>query len=234
MSGYFILTIVMMLISMGIQSRLRSRFRHYQALHLRNRMTGRQIAEKMLADHGIYDVKVVSVEGELTDHYNPMNKTVNLSHDVYHGENAAAAAVAAHECGHAVQHATAYSMLQFRSKLVPLQNISATILNVVIFGAAFIGFGFAGAGAGKLMLGIILACYAVITIFSLVTLPVEFDASKRALAWMDSRGIVTREEHDGAKDSLKWAAMTYVAAAAGALVNLLYFLLQFLGSSRDE
>lgn len=234
MGGYILITIVMMLISLAVQQRLKSKFNHYQQLHLSNRMTGRQIAEKMLADHGIYDVKIIQVDGQLTDHYNPMNKTVNLSHDVYYGENAAAAAVAAHECGHAVQHATAYGMLGFRSKLVPLQNVSATILNVVIFASAFLGFGIAGAGGGKMVLGIIVACYSVITLFSLVTLPVEFDASKRALQWMENRGIVSSTEHAGAKDSLKWAAMTYVAAAAGALVNLLYFLLQFLGAGRDE
>jgi hypothetical protein len=233
MGGYILLSIVMMLISFGIQAKLKNKFTHYSKLHLRNRLTGREIAERMLADHGIGNVRITQIDGELTDHYNPMNRTVNLSHDVYYGENAAAAAVAAHECGHAVQHATAYSMLQLRSKLVPLQNISATILNFVIFGAAFIGFG-AGAGGGKLVLGIILACYAVITLFALVTLPVEFDASNRALRWMESRGVVVGEETAGAKDSLKWAAMTYVAAAAGALVNLLYFLLQFIGAGRDE
>lgn len=234
MGGYILITIVMMLISIAVQRRLKSKFNHYQGLHLQNRMNGRQIAEKMLADHGLYDVKIIQVDGQLTDHYNPANKTVNLSYDVYHGENAAAAAVAAHECGHAVQHATAYSMLGFRSKLVPLQNVSATILNVVIFASAFLGFGIAGAGGGKTVLGVIVACYSVITLFALVTLPVEFDASKRALAWMESKGVVSSTEHDGAKDSLKWAAMTYVAAAAGALVNLFYFLLQFIGAGRDE
>jgi Zn-dependent membrane protease YugP len=233
MGGYILLSIVMMLISFGIQTKLRNKFSHYSKLHLSNRMTGREIAEKMLSDHGISHVRITQIDGELTDHYNPANKTVNLSHDVYYGENAASAAVAAHECGHAVQHATAYSMLQLRSKLVPLQNVSATILNFVIFGAAFLGFGI-GAGGGKMVLGIILACYSVITLFALVTLPVEFDASSRALKWMESRGIVSGAESEGAKDSLKWAAMTYVAAAAGALVNLLYFLLQFIGANRDE
>jgi Zn-dependent membrane protease YugP len=232
MSGYFLITIVMMLISMAVQQRLKSKFNKYRNLHLSNRLSGREIAEKMLRDHGIVGVKIEQVNGELTDHYNPVNRTVNLSRDVYYGENAAAAAVAAHECGHAVQHANAYSMLQLRSKLVPLQNISATILNVVIFGAAFIGFGVGG--GTQLVLGIILACYAVITLFALVTLPVEFDASNRALAWMKNQNMVSQTELDGARDSLKWAAMTYVAAAAGALVNLLYFLLQFLGASKDE
>jgi Zn-dependent membrane protease YugP len=232
MSGYFILTLLMMFVSLAIQQKLKSKFSHYRNLHLGNRLTGREVAEKMLLDHGITDVRIIQTDGELTDHYNPLNKTVNLSKDVYHGENAAAAAVAAHECGHAVQHATAYSMLQLRSKLVPLQNVSATILNVVIFGAAFVGFGFGC--SSQWILGIILACYTVITLFALVTLPVEFDASKRALVWMKQQNIVTGAELDGAQDSLKWAAMTYVAAAAGALVNLLYFLLQFLGANRDE
>jgi Zn-dependent membrane protease YugP len=177
-------------------------------------------------------VQIVQVDGELTDHYNPLNKTVNLSREVYFGENAAAAAVAAHECGHAVQHATAYSMLQLRSKLVPLQNVSASILNMVIFGAAFVGIGFGG--SAQWVMGIILACYAVITLFSLVTLPVEFDASKRALVWMQQKILVSAAELEGAQDSLKWAAMSYVAAAAGALVNLLYFLLQFIGAGKDD
>lgn len=224
--------LLMMFVSLAIQQKLKSKFNHYRNLHLSNRLSGREVAERMLRDHGISDVHIIQVEGELTDHYNPMNRTVNLSQDVYYGENAAAAAVAAHECGHAVQHATAYSMLQLRSKLVPLQNVSATLLNIVIFGAAFVGFGFGG--SAQWILGIVLACYAVITLFALVTLPVEFDASKRALAWMRQRNMVSGAELDGARDSLKWAALTYVTAAAGALVNLLYFLLQFLGASRDE
>jgi Zn-dependent membrane protease YugP len=232
MSGYFILTVVMMLISLAIQQKLKSKFNHYKNTHLSNRLTGKEIAEMMLRDHNLSGVKIIQVDGELTDHYNPINRTVNLSRDVYYGENAAAAAVAAHECGHAVQHATAYSMLQLRSKLVPLQNISATILNIVIFGAAFVGFGLGG--STQFVLGIILACYTMITLFALVTLPVEFNASNRALAWMKQRNIVSSTELSGAQDSLKWAAMTYVAAAAGALVNLLYFLLQFLGANRDD
>lgn len=230
MIGYYLIGILTFIVSMAIQSRLRNKFRHYSGVHLQNGMSGSEVASQMLADHGITDVKVIQVEGQLTDHYNPLNKTVNLSPDVFSGRNAAAAAVAAHECGHAVQHAQAYGPLQFRSKMVPLQNVSATLLNYVIFGSMILGFGFAGAGAGKVIIGIILACYAVITAFALVTLPVEFDASKRALAWMESGNIVTPSEHAGAKDSLKWAAMTYVAAAAGSLVNLIYFLLRFVSS----
>lgn len=224
--------IIMMLISMAVQRRLKLKFNHYTNVHLSNRLSGKEIAERMLRDHGISNVQIIQIDGELTDHYNPVNRTVNLSREVYYGENAAAASVAAHECGHAVQHAAAYSMLQLRSKLVPLQHISATILNVVIFGAAFIGFGIGG--GTQLILGIILTCYAVITLFALVTLPVEFDASKRALTWMKQRNLVSQPELAGAQDCLKWAAMTYVAAAVGALVNLLYFLLQFIGVGKDE
>jgi Zn-dependent membrane protease YugP len=173
------------------------------------------------------------VEGELTDHYNPMNKTVNLSDAVFHQRNAAAAAVAAHECGHAVQHATAYNMLQLRSKLVPLQNASGRILNIVMIASLFLGGALYSAFPAQAILGIILACYGAIMLFSLVTLPVEFDASKRALAWMSDRGIVNSRELEGAKDSLKWAALTYVVAAFGSLLTFLYFLMQFLNAGRD-
>lgn len=223
----------MFLISMGIQWRLKSKFAQYSALSLGNGMSGKEIAEKMLQDHGISDVQVIHVDGQLTDHYNPLNKTVNLSDDVYAGRSAAAAAVAAHECGHAVQHATAYGPLKLRSKLVPLQNASGMLLNIVIFASMFIGFGLANTGLSQTMLLVIIGCYAIITAFALITLPVEFDASNRALAWMQSRGVVTASEHAGAKDALKWAAMTYVAAAAGSLVNLLYFVLRFIGNTRD-
>lgn len=233
MVGYYLIGIVMFLISMGIQWRLKSKFAQYSALSLGNGMSGKEIAEKMLQDHGISDVQVIHVNGQLTDHYNPLNKTVNLSDDVYAGRSAAAAAVAAHECGHAVQHATAYGPLKLRSKLVPLQNASGMLLNIVIFASMFIGFGLANTGLSQTMLLVIIGCYAIITAFALITLPVEFDASNRALAWMQSRGVVTASEHAGAKDALKWAAMTYVAAAAGSLVNLLYFVLRFIGNTRD-
>lgn len=233
MAGYYLIGIVMFLISMGIQWRLKSKFAQYSALSLGNGMSGKEIAEKMLQDHGISDVQVIHVDGQLTDHYNPLNKTVNLSDDVYAGRSAAAAAVAAHECGHAVQHATAYGPLKLRSKLVPLQNASGMLLNIVIFASMFIGFGLANTGLSQTMLLVIIGCYAIITAFALITLPVEFDASNRALAWMQSRGVVTASEHAGAKDALKWAAMTYVAAAAGSLVNLLYFVLRFIGNTRD-
>lgn len=233
MAGYYLIGIVMFIISMGIQWRLKSKFAQYSAVSLGNGMSGKEVAERMLQDHGITDVKVIHVAGQLTDHYNPMNKTVNLSDDVYSGRSAAAAAVAAHECGHAVQHASAYGPLTLRSKLVPLQNVSGMLLNIVIFASMFIGFGLANTGLSQTMLLIIIACYAVITAFALITLPVEFDASNRALAWMKDRGVVSVSEYAGAKDALKWAAMTYVAAAAGSLVNLLYFVLRFIGNTRD-
>lgn len=228
--GYIIIMVVMMIISFAVQGKLRSKFTYYSEQRLRNGLTGQEIAQKMLEDHGIYDVKITQVDGQLSDHYNPQNKTVNLSHEVYYGNSTASAAVAAHECGHAVQHARAYSMLSLRSRLVPLQNISSTLLNVVVFGGAFLGFGLGHSSTGLL---IVIACYAIITLFSLVTLPVEFDASQRALVWMEQKGVVTSAEHDGAKDALKWAAMTYVAAAVGALVNLVYFILRFVGRSSD-
>ncbi len=191
-------------------------------------MSGKEVAERMLRDNGIHDVKVVSVQGQLTDHYNPLNKTVNLSEAVYNGRTAASAAISAHECGHAVQHATAYSMLQLRSSLVPIQNASGKILNFIMMMAIFGGFFILGT-SWQLLLVVVIGCYFVLTMFSFITLPVEFDASKRALAWIDEQGIVSSQEHEMAKDALKWAAMTYVVAALGSLVTLLYFLSIFLG-----
>jgi hypothetical protein len=187
----------------------------------------------MLADHGINDVKVISVAGELTDHYNPASKTVNLSEGVYHGRSAAATAVASHECGHAVQHATAYNMLQLRTALVPVQNISASILNFVFMALIFGSFLFRGLFDIETMLLIYIFCYGVFALFALVTLPVEFDASKRALAWVKTRSIVTPGEYGMAQDALKWAAMTYVAAAIGAILTLIYFVLSYIGLNRD-
>ncbi|HYG04375.1 MAG TPA: zinc metallopeptidase [Chryseosolibacter sp.] len=231
--GALIIGLFFMLIGWMVSSRLKRKFREYSQIHLTKDLTGAEIARLMLADNGIRDVQVVSVEGQLSDHYNPANKTVNLSQEVYNGRNAAAAAVAAHECGHAVQHARAYSMLEFRSAMVPIQNISAQVINfifmIMMFGAMF---------ASNVMpmstaLVVIIVCYGVFTLFAFVTLPVEFDASKRALAWIESRGIVTREEHKMAKDALKWAAMTYVVAAIGALTTLIYYVMMFMGSS-DE
>jgi len=222
-----------MVVGMIVSSRLKSKFKEYSQTHLAKDLTGAEIARLMLADHGIHDVQVISVDGQLTDHYNPANRTVNLSHDVYHGRNAAATAVAAHECGHAVQHATAYSMLQFRSAMVPVQNVSATILNFMMMAMMFGAFFASSVLPIKTALLIIIACYAVFALFALVTLPVEFDASKRALVWVESRGIVNRQEHDMAKDALKWAAMTYVVAAIGAVTTLVYYVMMYLGSDRD-
>ena len=191
-------------------------------------MTGREIAEKMLRENGIYDVKVTSVEGFLSDHYNPANKTVNLSPDVYSGNSIAAAAVAAHECGHAVQHATAYSWLMFRSKMVPAVQISSMLVNWVLL----IGVIMASSGNTTLLLvGIII--FAVTVVFSLVTLPVEFDASKRALVWLNHTNVTNSLEYPKAKDALKWAAMTYLVAALAAVVTLIQYVLLFLGS-RDR
>lgn len=221
-----------MLASMFVQNRLKSKFAHYSNVHLRNGMSGKEIAEKMLVDHGIHDVRVISVEGQLTDHYNPMNKTVNLSESVYMERNAAAAAVAAHECGHAVQHAVGYSMLQLRSKLVPIVNISSNLVQFVLMaGIAMIAMQ-AAMGQVVFLIGVIL--FAMTTLFAFVTLPVEYDASNRAMKWLKQTGTITREEIEGAEDSLKWAARTYLVAALGSLAQLLYYVSMFLGSNKRE
>ena len=231
--GALVIGLFFMLIGWMVSSRLKSKFKEYSQTHLTKDLTGAEIARLMLADHGIQDVKVISVEGQLTDHYNPIDKTVNLSTEVYHGRNAAATAVAAHECGHAVQHATAYSMLQFRSAMVPIQNVSAQILNFMMMAMMFGAFFASSMLPWKTALLIIIACYAVFALFALITLPVEFDASKRALAWVTNRNIVTSREHEMAKDALKWAAMTYVVAAIGAVTTLVYYIMMYLGSDRD-
>lgn len=225
-----IIGIIFMIISFAVSSRLKNKFRKYSRIQLSAPLSGKEIAEKMLADHQIYGVKVHSVQGELTDHYNPSNKTVNLSPEVYSGRSAAAAAIAAHECGHAVQHARAYSFLEFRSMLVPVQNISAKILNIVVMISIFGSFMLSSALPYDTIILVIIGCYTVLTLFSFVTLPVEFDASNRALAWIKTAGIANSEEQEMAKDALKWAAMTYVVAALGSLVTLLYFIMSFLGS----
>lgn len=218
-----------MLIGWLVSSRLKNKFKKYSEIRLTKDLTGADIARLMLADSGIHDVKVISVEGQLTDHYNPANKTVNLSQDVYNGRNAAATAVAAHECGHAVQHAKSYSMLEFRSAMVPIQNISAKVINFIFIAMMFGAFAIKGLFSFDTALLVIIACYGVFALFALVTLPVEFDASKRALAWIEDRGIVTKEEHDMAKDALNSAAMTYVVAAIGAITMLLYYVMIFMG-----
>ena len=218
-----------MLIGWLVQSRLKSKFRQYSETHLTRDLTGAEVARLMLADNGINDVQVISVEGQLTDHYNPGNKTVNLSPDVYHGRNAAATAVAAHECGHAVQHAKAYGMLSFRTAMVPVQNITTQVMNA-IFWLSILGGGFLHILPWSSLLLIVIACYGVFALFSLVTLPVEFDASRRALAWVKTRNIVSPSEYNMAQDALKWAAMTYVVAAISSITLLIYFVFQFLGS----
>ncbi|WP_188812044.1 zinc metallopeptidase [Hymenobacter cavernae] len=229
MSGFpiFPFLILMMVVSWLIQWRLKSKMAQYAQVGLQAGLSGRQIAELMLADHGITDVRVISTEGRLTDHYNPADKTVNLSEAVYEERSAAAAAIAAHECGHAVQHATAYSMLQFRSAMVPaLSAVSRFMPFVLMAGVLMIR-------TTVLPLGIGIALFALTTLFSFVTLPVEFDASRRALAWIDRRGIVTTQEHAMAKDALWWAAMTYVVAALSSLATLLYYVSIFMGG-RDR
>ncbi len=218
---YLIVVGVPMLLSMYISYQLKSKFKHYSKVHLVNGMSGKEIAEKMLSDNGIHDVKVISTPGQLTDHYNPANKTVNLSEVVYHERNAAAAAVAAHECGHAVQHAKGYSWLQMRSKMVPMVNISSNLLQWVLMGGIIL---YASSGiTSVLWIGIVL--FAITTAFAFVTLPVEYDASNRALAWLKERNMVQSNEYDGAKDALKWAARTYLVAAIGSLAQLLYFVM---------
>ncbi|WP_240663204.1 zinc metallopeptidase [Mucilaginibacter limnophilus] len=215
------------LISFIVQGRFRSKFRQYSEMGLLSGLSGAEVAERMLRDHGISDVKVISVEGQLTDHYNPADKTVNLSPDVYHGRSVAAAAVAAHECGHAVQHAKAYSWLTLRSSMVPVINIASTITQwILTIGVMLLFFSH---NATVLAIGVI--ALAVVTSFSFVTLPVEFDASKRALAWLNNNYTVmqTRDEHEQAKDALWWAAMTYVVAALGALATLVYYASMLLG-----
>lgn len=216
-------------ISMLVSMVLKNKFTKYSKVPLRNGLTGREIAEKMLRENGIYDVKVVSVNGFLSDHYNPANKTVNLSPDVYNGTSVAAAAVSAHECGHAVQHATAYQWLTMRSKLVPAVQVSSSLVNWVLL----VGVVMAASGGNStvLLVGIILM--AVTVLFSLITLPVEFDASKRALAWLNNTNATTHDEYPKAKDALKWAAMTYVVAALAAVVTLVQYILLYMGS-RDR
>ena len=208
---------------MFVQWRLKSKFEQYSQVGLSNGLSGREIAEKMLRENGIFDVRVVSVEGRLTDHYNPQDKTVNLSPDVYHGRSVAAAAVSSHECGHAVQHATAYTWLQLRSKMVPFLTISSRYMQWVILAGILL------INTSIIPLAVGVALFAVTTLFSFITLPVEYDASNRALAWIETRGIVTQREHEMAADALKWAARTYLVAAIGSLATLLYYVSILMG-----
>lgn len=220
--GILAISVIFMLIGMAVQFRLKSKFSEYSKVPTGSGMSGYEIAQKMLKDNGIYDVQVTSVPGALTDHYNPVNKTVNLSQDVYDGRNVAAAAVAAHECGHAVQHATAYSMLMFRSRMVPAVQISSQLSQwIILAGIGMMGFG--GGNSTILLIGIIL--FAVTTLFTVVTLPVEFDASSRALKWLESANITNMQEGEKAKDALKWAALTYVVAALASIAMLVQYLM---------
>jgi uncharacterized protein len=222
--GLFIISILFTIIGFILSSVLKSKFRKYAQVGLSNGMSGAEVAAQMLRHYQLRDVQITQVDGELTDHYNPQNRTVNLSYDVYHGRSVAAAAVAAHECGHAVQHATAYSFLQMRSSLVPVVNIAASVQQYLFM------FGLVGLSFMKnpIIMIIVLVAFAVTALFSLITLPVEFDASRRALAWLDQTGFARGAEYDGAKDALTWAAMTYVSAALAALVQFLYLLFSFL------
>lgn len=225
--GIMIVSLIFVGISMLVSLRLKGKFKEYSQVPLSSGLTGKEVAEKMLKDNGIYDVKVLSADGFLSDHYNPADKTVNLSPDVYSGASVAAAAVAAHECGHAVQHATSYTWLNFRSKMVPAVKISSSLVQIVLIAGILLVNVF----PNLLLAGIIL--FGVTTLFAVVTLPVEFDASKRALAWLDSTGMTYKAEHDKAKDALWWAAMTYVVAAVSSVVILLQYLMIYLGA-RDR
>ncbi|MHB1179767.1 MAG: zinc metallopeptidase [Daejeonella sp.] len=222
-----ILMVIIAVISFAVQWRFKSKFKQYSEMPLASGLSGKDIAEKMLRDNGIANVKIISAEGQLSDHYNPADRTVNLSPEVYHGRSVAAAAVAAHECGHAVQHATAYSWLQFRSSVVPAVNVASKITQwALLIGVMLLVF-----SGNPLVLAVGVVALALVTLFAFITLPVEFDASNRALAWLESnRGIMqTKVEHDQAKDALWWAAMTYVVAALGSLATLVYYASMLLG-----
>ena len=228
MANYYLILGVIALFSWLVSSTLKRKFATYSKIHLRNGLSGAEIAEKMLLDNGIKDVKVVSTTGRLTDHYNPIDKTVNLSNAVYNERNSAAAAVAAHECGHAVQHAQAYSWLELRSTLVPVVNISSKLSMWLIFGGLILGVG-AGVGLGYWVVVSGFVLMAVATVFSFITLPVEYDASNRALAWLKNKHMLSQQEYKGAEDALKWAARTYLVAALGSLATLVYWGFQIFG-----
>lgn len=221
--GIYVISIAFMLIGWLVSMQLKRKFTQYSQTPISSGLNGQEIAMKMLRDNNIHDVKVISVEGRLTDHYNPIDKTVNLSHDVFYGRNAAAAAVSAHECGHAVQHAKAYSMLQLRSALVPVVSFASRWVHWVLIAGILAVNTF----PSLLLIGIVL--FAATTLFSFVTLPVEFDASRRALVWLESARITTPQEHSQSKDALWWAAMTYVVAALSALATLMYYIMIYMG-----
>lgn len=228
MFGVYALGILFFIISLVVSTRLKNKFKKYSQIQLQSGLSGAEVANKMLNDNGIYDVKVVSVEGQLTDHYNPITRTINLSNGVYYERNAAAAAIAAHECGHAVQHKEMYTWLSLRSKLVPVVNATSNVMQWIIL----IGIMVLGATKNPTVLVIGIALFALTTLFSFITLPVEFDASKRALAWIKEKNVVNQSEYEMSKDALKWAALTYVVAALGSLATLLYYISMLSGSRR--
>jgi len=230
-----IIGVVFMLIGMFVSSRLKSKFAEYSKIGLANGLSGAEIAQKMLHDNNIYDVKITQVEGQLTDHYNPLDKTVNLSADVFDGRSAASAAVAAHECGHAVQHAMAYAPLKMRSAMVPAVNVASKVMGMLNMFLMFGGIYMLSQGSamGDILLIVLIAANGAMAAFSLITLPVEYDASKRALAWMTNRNVVNQSEHAMAKDALNWAARTYVVGALAAIANLMYYVMMFLGRRDD-
>lgn len=227
MNGIYLILLLIAAASWFVSFTLQRRFKEYSLLPFG--LTGKEVAEKMLHDNGITDVKVISVAGQLTDHYNPADKTVNLSDWVYAQANVAAAAVAAHECGHAVQHARAYTWLGFRSKLVPVVNFSSKIVQWIILGGLLLAY---RGNTTLLLIGVIL--FSLTTLFTFVTLPVEFDASARALKWLDASGIMPSQQHEKAKNALKWAALTYVVAALGSLITLLYYISILAGARRRD
>jgi len=222
----WIIFIAFMALSWLVSAILKSKFKKYSKVLIDNGMSGKDVAERMLRDSGIYDVKVISVQGHLTDHYNPLDKTINLSQEVYLGRHVSAAAVAAHETGHAIQHAKAYAWLGFRSKLVPAVSFASKWVHWVILAGIIL----VQTNPAILLAGI--ALFALTTLFSFITLPVEIDASRRALAWLSSAGITSYQNHDNAQEALRWAAYTYVVAALGSLASLMYYVMIFL-SSRD-
>lgn len=225
--GILIISGIFMLLSWWVSSTLKRKFKKYSQIRLQSGLSGAEVAQRMLRNHGIHDVQIQAVQGRLSDHYNPDKKTVNLSPDVYHGRNAAAVAVAAHECGHAVQHAKEYGFLEFRSAMVPALTISSRYMPWIIL----IGIFMVQTTIIPLAIGI--GMFALTTLFSFITLPVEFDASKRALSWIEEEGIVSSQEYSMSKDALTWAALTYVVSALGSLATLLYYVAMLMGLSDD-
>jgi len=228
MGSVYLVSLLFLGISMFVSNRLKKKFNQYNEVYLASGLSGKEIAEKMLRDNGIYDVQVVSVEGFLSDHYDPIKKTVNLSPEVYHNRTVSAAAVSAHECGHAVQHATAYAWLMMRSRLVPIVQFSSNTVQWILMGGILLVNIF----PTLLLVGILL--FALTTLFTVITLPVEFDASKRGLAWLQNAGVTSSYEFPKAKDALKWAAMTYVVAALASVATLAQYVMIFLGGRRRD